>query len=199
MSNTYFINESDVQESDYYIQKNSLNTLKKYKEIGHMAVWSLSSAKEGNGIHQLRDENAETFWQSDGPTPHNVNIQFQKKIKVSHVAIYLDSKTDESYTPEIIVISGGINIQNLSEIRLLRLSEPNGWIIVPLNWTGSDNVSHPYLYTMNLQISIRQMFHSGKDTHVRQVKVFGYDGNTLSSGNNNEVRSHMKFNEVGLR
>ena len=36
------------------------------REIGDQAVWSLSSAKSGNGVDQLRDGQVATFWQSDG-------------------------------------------------------------------------------------------------------------------------------------
>ena len=34
------------------------------REIGHEAVWSLSTAKPGNGVEQLRDNNSDTYWQS---------------------------------------------------------------------------------------------------------------------------------------
>ena len=71
----------------------------KRREIGDLAVWSLSSAKHGNGVQQLRDDSNSTFWQSDGQQPHLVNIQFLKKTRVSELALYLDFKTDESYTP----------------------------------------------------------------------------------------------------
>ena len=47
------------------------------REIGDQAVWSLSSCKPGFGIDQLRDDNFDTYWQSDGPQPHLVNIQFR--------------------------------------------------------------------------------------------------------------------------
>jgi hypothetical protein len=33
------------------------------QEIGSQAVWSLSSAKPGFGVDQIRDNNLETFWQ----------------------------------------------------------------------------------------------------------------------------------------
>jgi anaphase-promoting complex subunit 10 len=33
------------------------------REIGDNAVWTLSSAKTGNGVEQLRDGSQETFWQ----------------------------------------------------------------------------------------------------------------------------------------
>ncbi len=32
------------------------------KEIGEEAVWQLSSAKSGNGVEQLRDDNKASFW-----------------------------------------------------------------------------------------------------------------------------------------
>lgn len=42
------------------------STMKKFSnrvEIGKHAVWSLSSAKPGNGIQQLLDNRNDTFWQ----------------------------------------------------------------------------------------------------------------------------------------
>ena len=49
------------------------------REVGSEAVWSLSTAKPGNGVEQLRDNNSDTYWQSDGAQPHLINIQFHKK------------------------------------------------------------------------------------------------------------------------
>lgn len=46
------------------------------REIGDEAVWHLSTAKPGNGVVQLRDDNNDTFWQSDGSQPHLVSINF---------------------------------------------------------------------------------------------------------------------------
>lgn len=55
-------------------------------EIGDWAVWSLSSAKTGFGIQQLRDDDFNTYWQSDGDQPHYINIQFHKKMTIQEVA-----------------------------------------------------------------------------------------------------------------
>jgi hypothetical protein len=33
------------------------------REIGKLAVWSVSSFKPGNGVDLLRDSNIETYWQ----------------------------------------------------------------------------------------------------------------------------------------
>ncbi|PNX82984.1 anaphase-promoting complex subunit 10-like protein [Trifolium pratense] len=52
------------------------------RELGKKAAWSVSSCKTGNGVSSLRDDNLETYWQSDGAQPHFVNIQFQKKVRL---------------------------------------------------------------------------------------------------------------------
>ncbi|XP_048798026.1 anaphase-promoting complex subunit 10 isoform X5 [Lagopus muta] len=87
------------------------------REIGSQAVWSLSSCKPGFGVDQLRDDNLETYWQSDGSQPHLVNIQFRRKTTVKTLCIYADYKSDESYTPSKISVRVGNNFHNLQEIR----------------------------------------------------------------------------------
>ena len=58
-------------------------------------------------IDELRDNNQDTFWQSDNAQPHFINIEFQKKMKIRAVSFYIDFKTDESYTPSKIAIKVG--------------------------------------------------------------------------------------------
>ena len=53
----------------------------------------------GFGVDQLRDGSLDTYWQSDGPQPHLVNIEFRRKTTVQEICIYADFKSDESYTP----------------------------------------------------------------------------------------------------
>ncbi|XP_070949079.1 anaphase-promoting complex subunit 10 isoform X4 [Macaca nemestrina] len=89
------------------------------REIGSQAVWSLSSCKPGFGVDQLRDDNLETYWQSDGSQPHLVNIQFRRKTTVKTLCIYADYKSDESYTPSKISVRVGNNFHNLQEIRMV--------------------------------------------------------------------------------
>ena len=175
-----------------YIQENNLKKGK--REIGEEAVWILSSAKQGNGVHQLRDNNLETFWQSDGPIPHLVDIQFLKKTKISEISFYLDIKTDESYTPEILSIRGGIHMQNLKEIVTVTLDNPIGWITIPLKTTKEDGSVQPFVYTMNLQVAVLQMFHSGKDTHIRQIKIFGVQENSDRKDGSTNSTEILNFN-----
>ncbi|XP_054108865.1 anaphase-promoting complex subunit 10 isoform X3 [Callithrix jacchus] len=93
------------------------------REIGSQAVWSLSSCKPGFGVDQLRDDNLETYWQSDGSQPHLVNIQFRRKTTVKTLCIYADYKSDESYTPSKISVRVGNNFHNLQEIRIKERKE----------------------------------------------------------------------------
>ena len=96
-----------------------------------------------------------------------------KKTRVSEIGLLLDSKTDESYTPQVISVRGGIYLQNLKEIVKVELTDPTGYVIIPLKTKVDEREEQAFVYTMNLQIATLQMFHQGKDTHIRQVKVFG--------------------------
>jgi hypothetical protein len=56
-------------------------------------------------VEQLRDDNLETYWQSDGAQPHCVTVQFLRKVSLSEVCVYLDFNLDESYAPKKICVS----------------------------------------------------------------------------------------------
>jgi anaphase-promoting complex subunit 10 len=143
------------------------------KEIGEEAIWTLSSAKPGNGVDQLRDDNTATFWQSDGAQPHTVSIQFMRKTRIKELALYLDLKSDESYTPNKLSIRAGSCMQDLKEVLYVELKDPVGWFIFTLKGKLLDGTEQPFIAAMNLQLAVLQNQHSGKDTHIRQVKVFG--------------------------
>ncbi|KAI9910619.1 hypothetical protein PsorP6_010369 [Peronosclerospora sorghi] len=100
------------------------------REVVDDAVWSLSSVKPGNGVDQLRDSgyslprvstaraghHVSTYWQSDGIPLHWINIQFARKMTIHEVALYLDYKRDESYTPKKIAIRSGSTLHDLKNI-----------------------------------------------------------------------------------
>src|SRR5690606_13572262 len=103
------------------------------REIGSAgATWTLSSAKIGNGVHQLRDGNLSTFWQSDGAAPHWINVQFPKRVRMSRIALYLDEKLDESYTPAKVAVRIGNSVQDLQQVQVVELDKPQGWVSIPL-------------------------------------------------------------------
>lgn len=160
---------------------------KELREIGHEAVWSLSTAKPGNGVEQIRDDNMDTYWQSDGAQPHLINVQFHKKMTILEVALYLDYSLDESYTPKKISIKAGTTFHDLVEIQVVNLKEPQGWVKVPVRNPYADGPNGPgslvgmdtgesqgsVLRAFFLQISIIAMHQNGRDTHVRQAKIYG--------------------------
>ncbi|MFS7973261.1 putative APC10/DOC domain, Galactose-binding-like domain superfamily [Helianthus anomalus] len=140
------------------------------REMAKNAAWSVSSCKPGNGVSSLRDDNYETYWQSDGAQPHLVNIQFQKKVKLQLVALYVDFNLDESYTPSKVSVRAGDGFHNLKEIKTVELVKPNGWMNIPLS--GNDP-RETFVNTFMLQIAVLSNHLNGRDTHVRQIKVFG--------------------------
>ena len=141
------------------------------REVGQMAVWSLSTAKPGNGVEQLRDDNIDTYWQSDGPQPHLINIQFHKKMRIHEIVIYTDFKLDESYTPSKISIRIGSTFHDLQEIHVEELNEPSGWVtILPPRPEGEGGVEN-VLRTHFIQVAILANHQNGRDTHIRQIKI----------------------------
>lgn len=150
------------------------------REIGDQAVWSLSTAKPGNGVEQLRDGDTDTYWQSDGPQPHLVNIQFHRKVRIQEVRIYTDFKQDESYTPSKISVKAGTNFQDLREVKVEELSEPAGWtsisLLQPVDTAGGDASESTEegvpLRTYFVQLAVLSNHQNGRDTHIRQIHVY---------------------------
>ena len=217
-----------------------------YRDIGNEAVWSVSSCKSGNGVAQLRDNQLDTFWQSDGHAPHVVSLVFGRKVRVCAVCFYVDYKVDESYTPLKVSVRGGSSIHAMHDVAVMELEEPTGWItvrtLVPqakrhkladdeadeddkkrkkaaaeaggLRPTSFFSASSPTgrllasgtaaaadasatsasssglvyvpLRCHHLQLVIHSSHQQGKDTHVREVRVYGdaTAGNSSTGGRN---------------
>eukprot|EP00602_Paraphysomonas_sp_CaronLab_P003037 CAMPEP_0185033218 /NCGR_PEP_ID=MMETSP1103-20130426/21991_1 /TAXON_ID=36769 /ORGANISM="Paraphysomonas bandaiensis, Strain Caron Lab Isolate" /LENGTH=172 /DNA_ID=CAMNT_0027569419 /DNA_START=81 /DNA_END=596 /DNA_ORIENTATION=+ len=153
----------------------------KKRELGDEAVWTISTAKPGNGVEQLRDNNIETYWQSDGTHPHIITIQFLRKVSISDICIYLDYVLDESYTPKKISIKAGSSAHDLVDVANKELSEPSGWIHVELVSSDSD-IEGP-LRAHLIQIHVLSMHQNGRDTHIRQVKLYGPRASPRVMGN----------------
>lgn len=137
------------------------------REVGGIATWSLSSSKSGYGVEQLRDNSVDTYWQSDGPQPHLVNISFTRKITVKLVCMYVDYTLDESYTPYKISIRAGSSYFDLQEIEQIEMDKPTGWVMISLK-DGNDAP----VRACHIQIAILGNHQSGRDTHLRQVKIY---------------------------
>lgn len=118
------------------------------RDLTHMAVWTVSSAKPGNGVEQLLDSNPNTYWQSDGLLPHSITAQFPCKVKICEIQLYFNYKKDESYTPSFISIRAGSNFHDLHVVReCRRFRAPRGWMTIPMGehpdfddeWSDNDS------------------------------------------------------------
>lgn len=137
------------------------------RELDSEAVFTISSAKPGNGVEQLRDNNLDTYWQSDGSFPHKINVQFLRKVEVTKVCLFLNFGVDESYTPKKLAISAGSCPHDLIDVTSTELQEPSGWVIFDMSQDEQPFRCH------YLQVKVLSMHQNGKDTHIRQIKVYG--------------------------
>ena len=105
------------------------------------------------------------------PTPSHpyFDEQFQKKRLISQLRFYLDYKLDESYTPKKLYIRHGTTFHDLRDFHTLELEEPTGWVKVDMVAPNGDQE----LRTNFVQVCILAMHQNGRDTHVRQVQVYG--------------------------
>ncbi|KAF6776848.1 hypothetical protein AHF37_03150 [Paragonimus kellicotti] len=144
----------------------SVQTHPDVRDVCRNAIWSLSSCKPGHGIDQLLDESTDTFWQSDGPQPHCVYIQFPQKITLTRLCLYTDYKADESYTPSRLAVRVGNTVHDLIELVEIELQEPTGWSVLPLSWPDGSPVR-----TFLLQLAILANHQNGRDTHLRAIRL----------------------------
>jgi len=143
-------------------------------DVGHLATWTVSSHKPGFDVNCLRDDDPETFWQSDGPQPHYITLQFAKKVPVQKLAIMLNFAADDSYTPVKLLIKAGTGLYDLQDVKTITMDKPTGWITFDV---GTDRAKdgHGYkplsIYALQVVIAANHM--NGKDTHVRGLRVLG--------------------------
>ncbi|KAL7060654.1 hypothetical protein AAHC03_09785 [Spirometra sp. Aus1] len=138
----------------------------KVRDVCDQAIWCLSSCKNNHGIEQLLSDSLDTFWQSDGPQPHTVTVQFPRKIVISAICLYTDYKVDESYTPSRISVRVGNHVGDLLELIEVELHEPTGWSVLPLSWPNGSPVG-----LFMLQICVLANHQNGRDTHLRAIRL----------------------------
>ncbi|ETO22303.1 hypothetical protein RFI_14895 [Reticulomyxa filosa] len=171
------------------------------REIGDEAlVWKLSSAKAGHGVQQLRDNNLDTFWQSDGVAPHTITVLFNCKIKIERVDLFTKYQLDESYTPKEIVIYAYTGFYEKQIVSSQTLHEPNGWVQCKLSAHHRQGDENECLKTNRLEICIMSSHQNGRDTHVRQIKIYSpkTDQNVISSSCGATCGNNKKTNSLDL-
>ena len=158
---------------------------------GYLGVWSVSSAKQGNGVASLRDGDLTTTWQSDGHVPHTITVTFQKRVHVVALRVYMDYGLDESYTPLRASVKVGTSgaPHDVSITLKAEWDEPRGWQTL---WLGGkpdgsfpDATSHQHrpagMCLWRLEIDLLQNHQNGRDSHVRQIQVLGPRGDSAGA------------------
>lgn len=135
--------------------------------------------------------------------PHWIQVHFARRVAISHVCLFLDYNLDESYTPKTLNVKVGMTTQDLVPAihppqTVIELNEPVGWCIIPLQAPpdpldelvdeeeDEDNENNDadaedkakfkqraLVRTHMIQICILSMHQNGRDTHVRQVQLYG--------------------------
>lgn len=65
-----------------------------------------------------------------------------------------------------ISIRAGTNFNNLQEVEVIELNEPNGWVRIPLK-----DIHDRPIRTFMIQIALLSNHQNGRNTHVRQIKI----------------------------
>lgn len=66
-----------------------------------------------------------------------------------------------------ISIRAGTNFNDLQEIEVMDLNEPSGWVIIPIK-----DINDRPIRTFMIQIAVISNHQNGRDTHMRQIKVY---------------------------
>ncbi|KAI8915408.1 anaphase-promoting complex, subunit 10/DOC domain-containing protein [Powellomyces hirtus] len=139
------------------------------REVSGLARLSVSSYKEEHPPQKLTDGNPDTYWQSDGPQPHFINLEFSQKMTLTKLSIYVDHGRDESYTPREIAVRAGNSFYDLQDVQRFEIGEDTGWVDFVL--CEDEDTTRP-LRAFLVQICILENYQHGKDTHVRGLKIW---------------------------
>ena len=74
---------------------------------------------------------------------------------------------DETYTPKRVAVKIGTGFHDLYEVETVDLEAPNGWQNISL--LNEENEAEDVFM---VQLQILSNHENGRDTHLRQIKVF---------------------------
>lgn len=118
---------------------------------------------------------------SDGVQPHRLTIYFVKRVEIRALRFYVDHLQDESYTPIKIHWLAGTSLHDLHNFGKTEMAKPRGWIDVPLTGAGGGEDGNSLLAYV-VQAQIIENHQNGKDTHIRGLKIYGFDDQLRAAG-----------------
>ncbi|KAK4101780.1 galactose-binding like protein [Parathielavia hyrcaniae] len=168
--------ESEAEGQDHAFNPAALGL----KEINNLAHFGVSSHRPGNGVAELLSDDLDKYWQSDGQQPHLLTIHFLRCVEIRTIRFYVDYNQDESYTPTHIVFYAGTGHHDLIQFAEVPLTNPVGWQDVPIADSGGGADGHSLCCWM-VQVLIKENHQNGKDTHIRGIKIYTLDDQSLGT------------------
>ncbi|EJS43855.1 doc1p [Saccharomyces arboricola H-6] len=137
--------------------------------VTHLALWKPSSFKLGNPVEFALDDSYDTFWQSDGGQPHQLDILFSKRMDICVMALFFSMIADESYAPSLVKVYVGHSSSDVTFYKMLEVRNVNGWVALrfPDNRDGDQLLKCQFirlLFPVNHE--------NGKDTHLRGIRLY---------------------------
>jgi anaphase-promoting complex subunit 10 len=109
-----------------------------------------------------------------------LTIHFLRRVEIRAIRFYVDYNQDESYTPTHIVFYAGTGHHDLIQFAELPLTNPVGWQEVPIADSGGGADGHSLCCWM-VQLHIKENHQNGKDTHIRGIKIYALDDQSLGT------------------
>ncbi|POS75200.1 anaphase-promoting complex subunit 10 [Diaporthe helianthi] len=151
------------------------------KEINNLGRCRVSTFKPGNGVKELLDDDLSQYWQSDGVQPHLMTMKFTRQVEIRALRFFVDYTQDESYTPTKIHWYAGTSEHSLIQFASSILASPVGWQEVNITGCGGGDDCNS-LCCFVVQMQVMENHQNGKDTHIRAVKVYGFDDQLRAAG-----------------
>lgn len=128
----------------------------------------LSSFKKNHGLKELLNPEDSTYWHTDSSLPHLIELSFSKKTHINCVNLLLKYNDDDSYTPKNIEVKIGNTRDTMISINKYRFKEPSKWVTLKIN-----------SLCIFVYIIIINNHQDGKDSRVRNIKVFNNSGDEI--------------------
>lgn len=109
-----------------------------------------------------------------------LTIHFLRRVEIRAIRFYVDYNQDESYTPTHIIFHAGTGHHDLIQFAELPLTNPVGWQEVPIADSGGGADGHSLCCWM-VQLHIKENHQNGKDTHIRGIKIYALDDQSLGT------------------
>jgi anaphase-promoting complex subunit 10 len=116
---------------------------------------------------------------SDGQQPHVLTIHFLRRVEIRAIRFYVDYNQDESYTPTHVVFYAGTGHHDLIQFAEIPLANPVGWQDVPIAGSGGGADGNS-LCCWIVQMHVKENHQNGKDTHIRGIKIYALDDQSLA-------------------